>query len=267
MLTSRAWLVPHLPTLVLDEHRRHRTPMLEALAREGGRLSEERPDVIAALSARWISPGPFQVDVGRRHRTLTDYPAFGVELRYDCMGHPAIARSLVDAGTAAGVRVGPTQRGVDSGVTVPLHFLLPRRSVPVVPLSIARRPASECRAWGQIVRRVLESRAEKVALVVGGLLSHDAHAWSFQREVPEARVFDEHALHALSTGTWNDLAVGDPKVVEKAQPEAGLRHLEFLCGFLGSNVPGEVLCYEPGPGVGAALAAFETTTVGAPPAV
>jgi aromatic ring-opening dioxygenase catalytic subunit (LigB family) len=266
MLTSRAWLVPHLPTLVLDEHRRHRTPMLEALAREAGRMSDERPEIVAALSARWVSPGPFQVDVGKRHRTRTDEPAFGVEMRYDCAGHPVIARALVDAGVRAAVRVGATQRGVDSGVTVPLHFLLPRRTVPVVPLSIAPRPATECRTWGRIVRGVLEARPEKVALVIGGLLSHDAHAWSFQREIPEARVFDEHALRALAAGTWSELTIDDPKVVERAHPEANLRHLEFLRGFLGSDVPGQVLCYEPGPGVGAALAVFETAAVPAPPA-
>lgn len=266
MLTSRAWLVPHLPTLVLDEHRRHRTPMLEALAREASRVSEERPDVVAALSARWVSPGPFQVDIGRRHRTLTDYPGFGVELRYDCQGHPAIARALVDAGARAGVRVGPAQRGVDSGVTVPLHFLVRSLRLPVVPLSIAARPATECRTWGEVVRRVLEARPEKVALVVGGLLSHDAHAWTFQREVPEARAFDEHALQALAAGAWDDLSIRDPKVVERAHPEAELRHLDFLRGFLLSNVQGEVLCYEAGPGVGGALAAFETGAVPAPPA-
>jgi aromatic ring-opening dioxygenase catalytic subunit (LigB family) len=266
MLTARAWLVPNLPTLVLDEHRRHRTPMLEALGREAMRLAEDKPDVIAALSARWVSPGPFQVDVGRRHRTLTDYPGLGVELRYDCTGYPALARALVDAGAKQGVRVGPAQRGVDSGVTVPLHFLIPRRTVPVIPLSIAARPAAECRAWGAIVRRVLEARPEKVALVVGGMLSHDAHAWSFQRDVPEARAFDEHALKALAAGKWDQVTPGDSKVVERAHPEADLRHLDFLRGFLGSDVQAQVLCYESGPGVGGALAAFETAAVPARPA-
>ena len=266
MLSSRALLVPHLPTLLMDEHRGHKTPMLEALRREAERWVEERPGVVVVLSARWSSRGPFQVDIGRRHRTLTDYMGFGVEVRYDCPGHPALARALVEAGGRADVRVGPSQRGVDSGVTVPLHFLLPRKDVPVVPLSLAGRPAVECRAWGAVIRKVCAARPERIALVVSGLLSNDSHAWSFRRDVPEARAFDEHALEALGLGAWDRLAPADAQVVERAHPEAELRHLEVLRGFLGSDVPGQVLCYESAPGLGAALVAFETAEVDAPQA-
>ena len=257
MLISRALLVPHLPTLLVDEHRGHQTPMLEALRELAERLQAERPEIIVVVSARWDSDGPFHVDVGRRHGTLTDYPGFGVEVRYDCPGHPALARALVEAGQKAGVHVGESKRGVDSGVTVPLHFLMPRRHVPVVPLSLARRPASECRAWGAVIQRVLAARPERVAFVVGGLLSHATHDWNLRRDVPEARDFDEHALRALRNGAWDDLRAGDPLMVERAQPEAGLRHLELLRGFLAADVPGQVRCYEAAPGVGAALVEFE----------
>src|SRR5262252_10320890 len=258
MLTSRALLVPHLPTLVVDQHRRHQTPMLDALRREAERLAEEKPAALVVLSARWISPGPFQVDAGRRHRTLTDYAGFGVEVRYDCDGHPSLARALVDAGARAHVRVGPAERGVDSGATVPLHFLVPTKTLPVVPLSVALRPSAECRAWGEVIRRVIAARPEPIALVVGGLLSNDAHSWGLRREVPEARTLDDHALKALASGAWDRLAPLDPQVVERAHPEAGLRHLEILRGALGRDAPGQVLCYEPAPGIGAALVAFET---------
>jgi aromatic ring-opening dioxygenase catalytic subunit (LigB family) len=266
--SSRVLLVPHLPTLLMDEHRRHHTPMLEALEREAARLFEQPPAIVVVLSARWVSTGPFHVDTSRRHRTLTDYTGFGVEVRYDCPGHPALARALVEAGVRADVRVGACQRGVDSGVTVPLHFLLPRKNVPVVPLSLAPRPADECRAWGAVVRAVCDARPERIAVVVSGLLSNDEHAWSFRREVPEARVFDEHALEALGAGAWDRLSPTDAQVIERAHPQAELRHLEVLRGFLGSDLPGQVICYETAPGVGAALVAFELAADGseAPPA-
>src|SRR5215471_10436561 len=187
MLTSRALLVPTLPTLLVDEHRHHRTGMLVALEEQSAKLKAESPEIVVALSARWIAEGPFLVDAGKRHRTLTDYPGFGVEVRYDCTGHPELARALVQAGTKSGVRVAAATRGVDSGVTVPLHFLLPTPAVPVVPLSLAARP-------------------ERIAFVVGGLLSDNQHAWTLGREVPETKVFDERVLAAFASGAWDDTA-------------------------------------------------------------
>src|SRR6266545_8243048 len=59
MLTPRALLVPTLPTLLVDEHRRHRTPMLVALEDQAGRLQAEAPEIVVALSAGWESEGPF----------------------------------------------------------------------------------------------------------------------------------------------------------------------------------------------------------------
>ena len=259
MLTNRALLVPHLPTLVVDQHRGHETEMIAALAAAAVRLQAESPAAIVVLSARWDSAGPFLVGADRHHRTITDYSGLGVELRYDCDGNPALANALAEAGRKAGVRVETALRGVDSGVTVPLHFLLPGRSVPVVPLSLAARPAAECRAWGAALRRALSAWPERVAFVVGGLLSNNVHASRLGREVPEARSFDEHALDVLGRGAWSQLALGVKKLAKKAQPEAGLRHLEVLRGFLGDGVAGEIRCYQPAPGVGAALIEFEIT--------
>ena len=169
--------------------------MLDALRREAERLADERPAALVVVSARWISPGPFQVDTGRRHRTLTDYAGFGVEMRYDCDGHPGLARELVDAGARAGVRVGPAERGVDSGATVPLHFLAPGKSLRVVPLSVALRPAAECRAWGDVIRRVLAARPEPITLVIGG--SAFARARVARREFRAGRL-DQRLLEAMA---------------------------------------------------------------------
>lgn len=257
MLTPRALLVPTLPTLLVDEHRRHRTEMLVALEAQSARLHAEAPEIVVALSARWGSEGPFLVDTGKRHRTLTDYPGFGVEVRHDCPGHPELARALVAAGMAAGVRVAAAKRGVDSGVTVPLHFLLPASRLPVVPLSLADRSPAECRAWGATLRTMLAARPERIAFVVGGMLSDNQHAWSLRRELPEARAFDERILEALRSGAWDAVRSRSPGEAERVQPQAGLRHLEVLRGFLAGDRAGVVLCYESSPGVGAALVEFE----------
>jgi aromatic ring-opening dioxygenase catalytic subunit (LigB family) len=257
MLTPRAILAPTLPTLLVDEHRRHRTEMLVAFEEQALRLKEDAPAIVVALSARWEAEGPFLVDSGKRHRTLTDYAGFGVEVRYDCAGHPALARALVEAGTKAGVRVAAAKRGVDSGVTVPLHFLLPATAAPVVPISLADRTPDECRAWGKALRHALVARPERIVLVVGGLLAYNEHAWRLGREVPEARAFDERILEALRSGAWDELrrrAPGD----ERAQPHAALRHLEVMRGVLDRDATGTVACYEAGPGVGAALVEFAT---------
>ena len=206
MLIGHALLVPHLPTLVVDEHRGHRTEMLQALERASEQLLAEQPDQIVALSARWETPGPFMVDIGRRHGTITDYKRFGVEVRYDCTGNPALARVLVEAGEKAGMHVGSATRGVDSGVSIPLHFLVPKRDRPVVPLSVAPRSAAECRQWGAVLRRALSAHAERIAFVVGGLLAHNEHAWNLGREVPDGLELDRVVLDALARGEWDSLA-------------------------------------------------------------
>ena len=256
MLTSHCLLVPHLPTLLVDEHRGHRTEMLEALSRASERFRAEAPQAAVVLSAPWDTPGPFRVDAGKRHRTITEYTGFGVEVRYDCAGHPALARALIAAGEKARLSVAAASRGVDSGVTVPMHFLAPARDLPVVPLSLPRRPALECRQWGTAIRNALAAWKERVAFVVGGVLSYNLHAWGLRREVPEAREFDERLLGSLARGEWSDASWSDRRMLSKVQPEAELRHLEVLRGFLSGDARGELRCYEPGPGVGAALVEF-----------
>ncbi len=271
MLTPLAWLVPHVPTLLVDSLRGHRTPMLAALEDLSHLLFEDRPGAVVVVSARWQTNGPFMVDAGKRHRTLTDYSGFGVEVRYDCKGQPALAKALIAAGTKAGVRTAASTRGVDSGVAVPMNFLIPDKSVPVVPVSVADRPVDECRAWGAAMARAIDLWPDPVLFVVGGLLSFDLHAWQLSREVPAQAEFDERVLAALADGDWDSLdherralaAAGDRTTGDAVLVEGELRHLEILRGFLGADVTGDLRCYEAGSGMGAALIAFEVP--GAPP--
>jgi aromatic ring-opening dioxygenase catalytic subunit (LigB family) len=256
MLTARVFLAPHVPTLLLDEQRGHRTPMIEAYGAAARDFAAEEPVAAVVLSARWEAPGPFLADAARRHATLTDYYGLGVGVRYDCAGDPALARALIDAARACGVRAATAERGVDSGVSVPMHFLARRRLAAIVPISLARATAAEHRAWGSALRQALDAWPGRVALVVGGMLSYNVHAWTLRRETPEAQEFDARALDLIARGAWEELGRLEMRPHARALPEANLMHLEVLRGVLGADVAGRVLCYEPGPGVGAALVEF-----------
>ena len=75
MLTSRALLLPSVPTMLIDEQRGDFTEMIEAVTAAGERLASEEPEVIVALSARWRAV-PERADESRR----VEHPALSIEI-------------------------------------------------------------------------------------------------------------------------------------------------------------------------------------------
>jgi aromatic ring-opening dioxygenase catalytic subunit (LigB family) len=263
MLCSSAFLLPSVPTMLIDEQRGDYTEMLEALAFTAERLHAEQPDAIVAVSARWVSPGPFHADDQSRHGSVIDLPGWGVEPRYDCPGHPALARAIVESAQRLGVRAATARHGTDTGISIPLHFLARARQLPVVPLSIGEGTREEHRAWGAAIRHALNAWGERAAFVVGGALSFSQHDFNLRREVPDGVELDAQVLALIARGEWGGLAQLDRVRAARARLEAGLMHLEVMRGFLLVETPGEVLAYEASPGIGAALAAFALEHTGA----
>lgn len=257
MLTSSAYLLPSVPTMLIDEQRGDVTEMIEALSAAGERLAAEKPDAIVALSPRWVSPGPFGVDDARHHRSIVDLPSFGVEPRYDCDGDQTLARYLVEHVGKSGIRATVAHRGVDSTAAIPLHFFARSRWAPVVPISIGDGSREEHRAWGAALRHALHAWEGKAAFVVGGALSWSVHDFNLRRDVPEGRDLDQRVLTILRRGAWSELEREVEAAGKRAMPEADLMHLEVLRGFLLlEHTPGNVLEYETSPGLSTVLAEF-----------
>jgi aromatic ring-opening dioxygenase catalytic subunit (LigB family) len=154
------------------------------------------------------------------------------------------------------VRAACARRGTDTGLSVPLHFLVRGRQLPVVPVSLADASRDEHRAWGEAIRHALAKRPERIAFVVGGALAFNLHAFNLRRDLEEARELDERVLESLRLGRWRALAELEPPLLEKAQPEAQLHHLEVMRGFLLGDLRGRVLEHETSPGLGTALVEF-----------
>ncbi len=258
MLTSSVLLAPSVPTMLIDEQRGDVTEMIEALEAAGRRMQADEPAVIVALSARWVASGAFHADDAQRHRSVIDVPGFGVEPRHDVNGHPVLARAIVERAVKNGLRATVARRGADTAISIPLHFLERTRSLPVVPLSIGEGTREEHRAWGAAIRQALNEWPERVAFMVGGALSWNLHAFNLRREVLECRELDEGALAAMSRPAWDELEEIVARLGEKARPEADLRHLEVLRGFLVlDSARGDVLEHETSPGIGTALVEFQ----------
>ncbi len=263
MLTTSTFLLPSVPTMLIDEQRGDVTEMIEALEDAGARVAAESPSAIVVLSPRWVSPGPFHADDGTRHRSVVDLPTFGVEPRYDCPGEPALARAIVEHAVKQGLRAATAQRGVDSGASVPLHFFARGRRTPIVPVSIAEGSREEHRAWGEAIRFALAAWPERVAFVVGGALSWHLHAFNLRRDVPECDELDGRVIGALRHAQWSELESIVAHLGAKAHPEAELRHLEVLRGFLllGTST-GTLIERETLPGIGTALVEFPLASHG-----
>lgn len=258
MLTSSVLLAPSVPTMLIDEQRGDVTEMIEALEAAGRRLLADEPEAIVALSARWVSAGAFHADDSRRHRSVIDVPGFGVEPRHDVDGHPALARAIVERAARNGLRASTARRGADTAISIPLHFLERSRTLPVVPLSIGAGARAEHRAWGAAIRQALQEWPGRVAFVVGGALSWNLHAFNLRRDVRECAELDAGALAAMSRPAWDGLEALTAKYGDKARPEADLRHLEVLRGFLLLDTArGDVLEHETSPGIGTALVEFQ----------
>jgi aromatic ring-opening dioxygenase catalytic subunit (LigB family) len=264
MLISHTLLVPHLPTLMIDDQRGHRSGMVNAMREASQRLFDEMPAALVVVSARWGTPGPFMVDAAEQHDLPVASGGYTVGGRYRGPGHPALAKALVKAGVSAGVRVIALTRHADTGIAVPMHFLVPARDLPVVPVSVVNQPVEDCRRWGAAIRQALEAWPERAAFIVSGLLTFNLHAWSLHRAVPEGLDFDQRTIDALKEGRWSDLLDYDERTLERIQPEARLRHLEVLRGFLGEDVKGVLHCYESDAGVGAALIEFPVPGAASP---
>jgi gallate dioxygenase len=141
-------------------------------------LAAERPDLIVMfdtdhLNTFFLDSLPiFAVGIDRTFKAPNDEPRdvpnYIVPSMLDVAAH---IRSAV---VAAGFDVGMTQNySVDHSVTVPLHFLTPDMTVPVIPFFISGHvpplpSAQRCHALGRAVAHALESWPAALRVVIMG---------------------------------------------------------------------------------------------------
>lgn len=187
-----------------------------------------RPKLVLVLSAHTLARSPVLLGAAQHH-AVHDFGGFPdplYRMRYDAPGAPAWAPRVAARLADAGLTVQTLDRGgLDHGIWVPLRYLWPDASVPVLPLSFSPYDApSTLLALG----RALAPLASEGVLVIGsGSLTHNlglmaGAGWPpavAAPETPEVAAF-RCWVHARSTaGDW--AALTDYR---RQAPHAALMH-------------------------------------------
>lgn len=229
---------------------------LDALEAAGAALAGYRPDAIVLMSPH--APGVYDTFLADTSEELSgSMTEFGDDTVYTWPGDPELAAALIDRIDAADIPIASRDADerlragwLDHATIVPLSFLEPTQSVPLVVLSLSYLSYATHRALGDIVREVADDLGRRIVFVASGDLSHRLTPDAPAGFDPRASQLDEHIVDAVSHGTLGALVSIDPELVELGG-ECGLRSIITLGGFAGEDPsPTRVLAYEGPWGVG-----------------
>ncbi len=169
-----ALFLPHgAPTFALAPG-----PAGQAIAAFSKRL--QTPEAILIASAHWNTAAPV-LGSSIRLETIHDFWGFPdalYDLHYPAKGSPELAHraaKLLDGRTE--------ERGLDHGAWIPLRFLCPDASIPVVPLSI-QYGMSPLHHF-EMGRKLASLREEGVLIVSSGNLTHNlSHYRPGMKDIP-----------------------------------------------------------------------------------
>jgi len=149
---------------------------------------------------------------------------------------------------------------LDHGVLVPIYFF--NRAgidLPIVSISMSMLPFEELYMFGFAVKKAVETRGCKAAVVASGDMSHRLTREAPAGYSPEGELFDRKIVELLKNKDFRGVINIDRNMAESAG-ECGLRTLIMMLGAMdGEDVDAEVLSYEGPFGVGYLVAAFTPT--------
>src|SRR5262245_54535053 len=176
-----AFACAHTPQLLIRPPTEDRDLVLRvhaAFARLKERLTALRPDVIAIIGGDPIEA--FFLDAVPALAVYVGAEAAGTfgPYRYRLPVHEALARAILEQGIERGFDLLYTQGArLDYAFYVPLHFTMPEPAVPIVPLHVnvylpPQPTPRRCYEWGVALGEILRGRAERIALMDSGGVSH-----------------------------------------------------------------------------------------------
>jgi 4,5-DOPA dioxygenase extradiol len=161
-----------------------------------------RPKAIVVVSPHWITPD-VRVTVSPNPKTIHDFGGFPqalYEIIYPAPGAPDVAQQVIATLEAANWTVhADTMRGLDHGAWVPLTYLYPDASVPVIQVSLPNRlDARGAYAFGQALAPL---RDAGILIVASGSMTHNLYEFRARdtNEAAYAREFSDWIKDVVTT--------------------------------------------------------------------
>jgi aromatic ring-opening dioxygenase catalytic subunit (LigB family) len=236
----------------------HQRLALAALAEMRRRLLAARPDVLVMFSNDHLLNWPinntpeYTVGIGAEHVGPADWYDEWLDMKkYRVGGHADLARFIVNEGARRRLALAYLREmQFDDGFSVPLHYLDPEMTTPLVPVSmnctVPPIPTPE-RAYqvGGVMRDILRAwpGAERIAVIATGGLSHEPggprYFW-----VDEA--FDRWFLGLLARGDHaRVLRECTLERMEEAGSGGTAELLAWILVLAFTRGPADVLAYMP----------------------
>lgn len=206
----------------------HGAPMLALDPVKGAELTRwgqslPTPRAILALSAHWERNEPTlgTLDHTELFYDFSGFPEPLYRMRYPAPGAVELGRRVSKLLEPALGPVGQRpERRLDHGVWVPLRWLFPEATVPVVQLSLPKGDQPEA-AW-QMGRMLAPLREEGVLILASGVLVHNLSHLDLREDAPAPQwgiEFDDWCARALLE--WDTPALRN---YQTAAPHAKLAH-------------------------------------------
>lgn len=151
---------------------------------------------------------------------------------------------------------------LDHGAMVPLYYLHEAGvNAPGLHITFGFNKLKDLYNFGKALRRAIERRGLKTALVASGDLSHRLFQGAPAGYTPEGAKYDHLLVELIRHGRVDEIVNIDSRLVEQAG-ECGLRSFVIALGSLaGIDFKSEILSYEGPFGVGYLVAALEPAEV------
>jgi 4,5-DOPA dioxygenase extradiol len=215
----------------------------QALRDFGGSLP--RPKAIVVVSAHWEAPGSVRVTSSERPPLIYDFSGFPEELyevRYPSPGDPALAASLVERLSAAGISAVPDERrGIDHGAWVPIRHAFPAADLPLleVSLPLPRTP----RDLAAVGKALAPLRDQGVLLVGSGGIVHNLRRVRFEnKRAPAehwAKEFDAWVRDRVQALDVDGLSEYSKRAPNAAAAVPTTEHFDPQFFVLGAALPGD----------------------------